>query len=167
LELLLGETLRFSPLDSLQGIEKQRAGSKKKQLREDVHSGLVDREAAASLGRSDAKGQHLMRCDCGEHFRLVTIKSAHDDAGTLRCKVCRAGLSSYAQEAAEVMEGLEQLWVYECKALRLHYGAFDFHLPDLKLAVEVDGEQHFQGKMFGAPVRAVRRRDYEKMRRAW
>ncbi len=167
MELLLGEAGCCSSLHSLQGVEKQRPGRKKSKLTEDMHSNLMGREVAANLGRSDAVGQHLMRCDCGEHCRQMTIKAAHDDADTLRCKVCRAQLSSYAQQAAMVLEEFEHLWVYESKVLRSHYGAFDFYLPELKLAVEVDGEQHLQGKMFGAPGNAVRRRDLEKMCKAW
>jgi hypothetical protein len=76
-------------------------------------------------------------------------------------------LNSYAQEAAKDIEEFEHLWVHEAKVLRSHYGAFDFCLPELKLTMEVDGEQHFQGNMFGALGHAVRRHDYEKMCEAW
>ncbi len=64
------------------------------QLREDVHNSLMDRKAAANLGRSDAVNRHSIRCDCGEHYgsgqlKLLNMLLAHC---TARC----AGLSSAA-----------------------------------------------------------------------
>lgn len=118
-------------------------------------------------GRSDRHGGPSRRwCVTHPHAQGKTGGERCNNKGS-SCVFLLRYLSSSAQEAAKDIEEFEHLWVHEAKVLRSHYGAFDFSLPELKLTMEVDGEQHFQGKMFGALVHAVRRHDYEKTCEAW
>ena len=59
------------------------------------------------------------------------------------------------------------MYAYEAWVLRGTYGPLDFYVPHLRLAVEVDGEQHFQGNIYGCPKARVQVCDVRKMRRAW
>lgn len=116
---------------------------------------------------SNAEDQHLMRCRCGKHYRLMTLKGAQDNKHALRCKLCRQDLSSHALAASKVLDTLPWLYVWEAKVLRGTYGPLDFYMPHLNLAVEVDGEHHYQGKIYHESKALVQRRDFQKMREAW
>ena len=134
---------------------------------------LVDKEAASGLGKSDAGEQHLMHTSCRQHYRLQTIKHAHDDPDSLICKVCPGGLGSLSSYALAAVTVLEQLpmpaptWVYESRVLRGSFGPIDFYFPSLKFGVEIDGEQHYLDSMHGLSYEDQQRRDRDKMKRAW
>ena len=111
-----------------------------------------------------------MSCSCKQHYRWQTIKAAQQAPYNLECKVCpggRASLSQPALQAARALQGAPYRWAYESRALRGKYGPLDFYFPDIKLAVEVDGEQHYKGSMFGVPHPLQRARDTRKMAAAW
>lgn len=165
--LLRRDSLRVLALCSLQGIEKGRAGRPLSALRHAVLAALVDPAAAQGLGVSDAKTQHLMRCSCKRHHRLLTIKAAHSNRQALHCALCRCSLSSHALAAAEVLDETGLVYAYEARVLRGKFGPLDFYIPELRLAIEVDGEQHFQGKVYGCPKALVQVGDVRKVRRAW
>lgn len=131
-----------------------------------VYDACLDKEAAAARGRDDVKDFFWMRCSCGKHFRLITIKAAHTDRWPLLCKVCKlhaCKLSSWAISAAEVMDRSSHLWAYECRTLRGKFGAFDFVIPEYQLAIEVDGEHHYTEQGWGKGQRA---RDFRKVKEA-
>lgn len=132
-----------------------------------MQQALVHPAAACGVGRSDVTTQHLMRCNCSRHHRLLTIKAAHSNKLALCCMLCARTLSSHALDAAEVLDGTGLVYAYEARVLRCKFGPLDFYAPDLRLAVEVDGEQHFQGTIYGCPKAYVQVCDVRKARRAW
>lgn len=128
---------------------------------------MVGGSEVCKLGVLDTGELHLMRCGCRKHYRMLTLKAAHEGKDTLKCKVCRRELSSHALAAAQVLESLQRVWVYESRVLREKFGALHFYIPELRLAVEVDGEEHFEGDFFNEPKEHVQLRDVRKVLGAW
>jgi len=122
------------------------------------------------VGKADVDSFHWMLCKCRRHWRYLTIKGAHQRHNTVHCKVCPGGeqqLAAPGLEAAVVLDARPERWAYEARVLRGTKGPIDFYCPSLKLGVEVDGEQHYQGKMYGESFKSVQQRDWEKMCTAW
>lgn len=136
-------------------------------MQHEVAAGLVDPALANTLGKTDASGFCWMAASCGQHFRYITIKGAHQRPSALRCKLCKGHgqpLSSYAMAAALVIAGAGERWAYEARVLGGQFGPMDFVIPSLRLAVEIDGEQHYGGGGWG---KEQQRRDKAKMAAAW
>jgi very-short-patch-repair endonuclease len=80
----------------------------------------------------------------------MLLKSAHARQGeSLQCKHCDGKVTRHEANFCEKVKGLKAemgfipYTVTEAKILRGHFGAADFFFPDYKLAVQVDGEYHF------------------------
>lgn len=154
----------------LHGIEKRTPGRHKERLRQDIYEGLLDRGVAETTGRSDSGRPHFMRCACGVHYRWMTISGAHRRADTLQCKVCdetTTRLCGPALRVAEVLDSLDMMYAYEARPVGIATGPVDFYFPDLRLAIEVDGQQHYEGRMHGDSYLQVQHRDCQKMLKLW
>lgn len=124
-------------------------GRKKEALRQDVGAGLHGAgERSITAGRADATARRMMRADCLQHYRFITIKAAHANRKALHCPFCSKDgqTSKHALLAAGVLSRCAQGWANECRVLGKEYGPMDFYFPGLGLGVEVDGEQHFEGE---------------------
>lgn len=122
------------------------------------------------MGVADVDMFRWMRTGCGQHWKWQTVKAAQQNADNLQCKVCPGGQASLSQpalQAAHVLACTPHRWAYESRALRDKYGPLDFYFPSLKLAVEVDGEKHCKGSMYGVSYELQQQRDANKMDGAW
>lgn len=111
-----------------------------------------------------------MMCSCGAHYRWMTINGAHRRADTLRCKVCDESttrLSGPALRVAEVLDSIGTRYAYEARPLGAATGPVDFYFPELRLAVEVDGQQHYEGSMHGESFQKLQLRDGQKVEKLW
>ena len=84
-------------------------------------------------------------------------------ASTAACRLCRGEGSSHLQDAVQLLEqglGGLGLLVTECELLPEQ--RFDIYLVHLGIAIEVDGEQHFEGSYYGTPAALQFARDRKK-----
>lgn len=149
---------------------KKDAGRPRGALHIPAQAALEDMEVASNAGVADTQTLRWMHRDCGQHWRWQTIKAAQQSASSLHCKVCPGGQASLSQpalQAAHVLACTQHRWAYESRALRGKYGPLDFYFPSLKLAVEVDGELHYRGSMYGESHALQQQRDADKMAAAW
>jgi hypothetical protein len=138
-------------------------------VKQSVAEALAAGGSGVTHGTSAATDFQWMTCTCNKHWRYITVKGAQQSSTALRCKICDRppSLSQPALDATLELNKMPHRYAYECRALRGKFGPFDFWFPDIQLAVEVDGEQHFAGGMFNDASDVVRCRDYSKMRACW
>jgi hypothetical protein len=145
-----------------------KVGRSRSALDPEVAAAMVDKEAAAKVGRTDVERKYLMVCRCGRHKRYITVKGTHmRKCAALSCKVCsdsKGCLSTLAKMVAKVMDAQPHPYAWEVKHFPL-LGPFDFYIPELGLAVEADGVQHYEGTMHGEYYTQIRAKDDVKWQR--
>jgi very-short-patch-repair endonuclease len=124
--------------------------------------------------------QLFFKLECGRHCTLMTPQALAKNKKALQgCSQCqmypkggRRHASKHEQVAymaiAEHVSTCHEVMT-EVKILREKYGAADICLPQLKLIIAIDGEQHFarnQAEMFGEPVQLQQQRDADFNARA-
>jgi very-short-patch-repair endonuclease len=109
----------------------------------------------ASLAPTDAKLQCYFNCLCGRHCVYILLKTIHQQKEkALRCRVCegeaKSRLESHIWGVLDSYDNSQLFWVPEARILKGKFAAADAYLPEHKLAIQIDGSQHF-GKEFTYP----------------
>lgn len=102
--------------------------------------------------------QYWFRASCGVHSRLVqpgTAAKALRKHGGLQCPICNPTTGQISRHVPTVREavastGLE--WVSEHYCLPGHSSPADIWLPELQLAVHIDGAHHRYVAIYNTPA---------------
>ena len=85
-----------------------------------------------------------MKCECGKVYRscIDYIKN-----GNYRCPSCSNASSKGELEIKKILEEMDVNFIPQYKFSDCKYKRclpFDFYLPDYRICIEYDGEQHFE-----------------------
>lgn len=83
---------------------------------------------------------------CRQHYTYRTVKNMSSKQHGVKCPVCSTKKRSHAEEyMLTVLQSQfpNRMFLIEDRLLRGSFGATDFHIVAAHLAIELDGEQHF------------------------
>lgn len=124
----------------------------RKQLRKDERNG-------SSLGiKASSTQQYYFKASCGLHSRLLqpaSVAAALQRSGSVRCPICQPAAGQTSRHVPAVQQAVAasgQHWVPEVYCLPGHSSPADIWLPQLQLAIQVDGAHHTDVAMYSTPA---------------
>lgn len=131
----------------------------RRQLRKDLRAVWDYDRNGSSLGiTTSSTQQYYFKASCGQHSRLLQPASAAAAlrrSGSLRCPICQPAAGQTSRHAPAVQQAVTasgQQWVPEVYCLRGHTSPADIWLPQLRLAIQIDGAHHTDVAMYSTPA---------------
>jgi very-short-patch-repair endonuclease/glutaredoxin/uncharacterized C2H2 Zn-finger protein/DNA-directed RNA polymerase subunit RPC12/RpoP len=108
-----------------------------------VHQNKYSYDLIKSINTCDDK----INVICPEHGVFETTPIRHKRSGCPKCKKSYGEMFIEQYLKNHQINYISQKWFKNCKYIKCLY--FDFYLPEQKICIEYDGEQHFKPVKFG------------------